>query len=64
MRMKQKHLKFISFGILLALSINVCGAGRISLVAGGSGEGESGPYSMDYRGHWENNIEFYVFNTH
>jgi endonuclease/exonuclease/phosphatase family metal-dependent hydrolase len=27
-------------------------------------EGESGPQPMDYRGHWENTREFYVFNTH
>jgi len=27
-------------------------------------EGESGPYSQDFRGHWENTQEFYVFNTH
>ncbi len=27
-------------------------------------EGEAGPYPSDYRGHWENNQEFYVFNTH
>ena len=27
-------------------------------------EGESYPYPMDYREHWENNLEFYVFNTH
>jgi endonuclease/exonuclease/phosphatase family metal-dependent hydrolase len=27
-------------------------------------EGEKGPYPQDYRGHWENNREFYVFNTH
>ena len=27
-------------------------------------DGEAGPYPMDYRGHWENNLEFYVFNTH
>jgi len=26
--------------------------------------GESSPYPMDYRGHWENTREFYVFNTH
>lgn len=26
--------------------------------------GESSPYPMDYRGHWENTLEFYVFNTH
>ena len=26
--------------------------------------GESSPYPQDYRGHWENNQEFYVFNTH
>lgn len=26
--------------------------------------GEKGPYPQDYRGHWENNREFYVFNTH
>lgn len=27
-------------------------------------EGEAGPYPMDYRGHWDNTQEFYVFNTH
>ena len=27
-------------------------------------EGEAGPYPIDYRGHWENTREFYVFNTH
>jgi len=27
-------------------------------------EGESSPYPSDYRGHWENTKEFYVFNTH
>lgn len=27
-------------------------------------EGEPGPYPSDYRGHWENNREFYIFNTH
>jgi len=27
-------------------------------------EGEAGPYPQDYRGHWENTQEFYVFNTH
>jgi endonuclease/exonuclease/phosphatase family metal-dependent hydrolase len=27
-------------------------------------EGEKGPYPQDYRGHWENTKEFYVFNTH
>ncbi len=27
-------------------------------------EGEDSPYPMDYRGHWENTQEFYVFNTH
>ncbi len=27
-------------------------------------EGESGPYPADYRDHWENTQEFYVFNTH
>ena len=26
--------------------------------------GASGPYPQDYRGHWENTKEFYVFNTH
>lgn len=25
---------------------------------------KDGPYSEDYRGHWSNNQEFYVFNTH
>lgn len=29
-----------------------------------SAAGEAGPYPMDYRGHWENTQEFYVFNTH
>ncbi len=28
------------------------------------GEGEGSPYPQDYRGHWENTQEFYVFNTH
>jgi len=27
-------------------------------------EGTPGPYPQDYRGHWENTEEFYVFNTH
>ena len=27
-------------------------------------EGEDSLYPMDYRGHWENTQEFYVFNTH
>lgn len=27
-------------------------------------EGEKGPYPEDYRGHWENTREFYLFNTH
>jgi endonuclease/exonuclease/phosphatase family metal-dependent hydrolase len=27
-------------------------------------EGESGPHPQDYRGHWDNTREFYVFNTH
>ena len=27
-------------------------------------DGEARPYPMDYRGHWENTLEFYVFNTH
>jgi endonuclease/exonuclease/phosphatase family metal-dependent hydrolase len=27
-------------------------------------EGEKSPHPQDYRGHWENNKEFYVFNTH
>ena len=26
--------------------------------------GEDGPYPEDYRGHWSNTQEFYVFNTH
>jgi endonuclease/exonuclease/phosphatase family metal-dependent hydrolase len=26
--------------------------------------GENSKYPMDYRGHWENNQEFYIFNTH
>ena len=26
--------------------------------------GESGPYPQNYRGHWENSQEIYVFNTH
>ena len=26
--------------------------------------GENSEYPMDYRGHWENNQEFYIFNTH
>lgn len=29
-----------------------------------SPEGETGRYPQDYRGHWENTQEFYVFNTH
>ncbi len=29
-----------------------------------SAENESGSYPQDYRGHWENTQEFYVFNTH
>lgn len=27
-------------------------------------EGEKSVYPQDYRGHWENNREFYIFNTH
>jgi endonuclease/exonuclease/phosphatase family metal-dependent hydrolase len=27
-------------------------------------EGEDSPYPEDYRGHWENTLELYVFNTH
>jgi endonuclease/exonuclease/phosphatase family metal-dependent hydrolase len=27
-------------------------------------DGKSSPYPEDYRGHWENTQEFYVFNTH
>ena len=27
-------------------------------------DGEAGPYPQDYRGHWENTREFYLFNTH
>jgi hypothetical protein len=27
-------------------------------------EGENSSYPMDYRGHWDNTQEFYVFNTH
>ena len=27
-------------------------------------DGKTGPYPMDYRGHWDNTQEFYVFNTH
>jgi endonuclease/exonuclease/phosphatase family metal-dependent hydrolase len=27
-------------------------------------KGEASPYPQDYRGHWENTREFYVFNTH
>jgi endonuclease/exonuclease/phosphatase family metal-dependent hydrolase len=27
-------------------------------------EGEKSAYPQDYRGHWENNREFYIFNTH
>jgi endonuclease/exonuclease/phosphatase family metal-dependent hydrolase len=27
-------------------------------------EGEASPYPQDYRGHWKNTREFYVFNTH
>jgi len=27
-------------------------------------DGEEGSYPMDYRGHWENTQEFYLFNTH
>jgi endonuclease/exonuclease/phosphatase family metal-dependent hydrolase len=29
-----------------------------------SSEGKSGKYPQDYRGHWENTKEIYVFNTH
>lgn len=28
------------------------------------GEGEASPYPQDYRGHWDNTKEFYLFNTH
>jgi len=27
-------------------------------------EGETSPYPADYRGHWENTQEFYIYNTH
>jgi endonuclease/exonuclease/phosphatase family metal-dependent hydrolase len=27
-------------------------------------EGEDGPYPQDFRGHWDNTREIYVFNTH
>lgn len=27
-------------------------------------DGKASPYPTDYRGHWENTQEFYVFNTH
>lgn len=27
-------------------------------------EGDESPYPQDYRGHWENTREFFVFNTH
>ncbi len=27
-------------------------------------KGEASPNKMDYRGHWENTQEFYIFNTH
>ena len=27
-------------------------------------DGKTSPYPADYRGHWENTQEFYVFNTH
>lgn len=27
-------------------------------------ENDKNRHSQDYRGHWENNLEFYVFNTH
>lgn len=27
-------------------------------------DGKTSPYAMDYRGHWENTQEIYVFNTH
>lgn len=27
-------------------------------------EGDESPHPEDYRGHWENTMEFYVFNTH
>ena len=27
-------------------------------------EGDKSAYPQDYRGHWENNREFYIFNTH
>lgn len=27
-------------------------------------EGKDGKYPQDYRGHWENTKEFYIFNTH
>lgn len=27
-------------------------------------EGEESPYPQDFRGHWENTQEFYIFNTH
>jgi endonuclease/exonuclease/phosphatase family metal-dependent hydrolase len=36
---------------------------RLALISRPS-EGEKGPYPEDYRGHWENTREFYVFNTH
>ena len=27
-------------------------------------DGKTSPYPMDYRGHWDNTQEFYIFNTH
>ena len=36
---------------------------RLAII-NGLKEGEESPYPQDYRGHWENTKEFYVFNTH
>jgi len=36
---------------------------RLAIINRPTGK-ETDPYPMDYRGHWENTQEFYVFNTH
>jgi len=33
-------------------------------IINGAGKAETKPYPSDYRGHWKNTQEFYIFNTH
>ena len=37
---------------------------RLAIISRPEKGAESGPYPQDYRGHWENTQELYVFNTH